>query len=394
MNISKLTGRNSATGSLIVFLLIFSLALSAGCGGGVGSDILTDSSKIVDINATIDYSSLNSAPGLLAAPERDIMANREAEIINIETGALVSKCEITNDANSIITAKASIQGLAAGSAKVFTLLQFKGDGKILFRQLLGRVPYQSEFSSRISVNVRPNERSTAWALEMLQDVNALKSNFDVPIAISNFSELNGKSNIEYQIEKNSDSAQSAQFAVIESIVNQLAKIMRNKFISTAAKTAIFETGNTDIANLVKNYMRAKASTDSKVNEFIDPLRSTTSVMLNGYNINLFTDETKISFNRLPVVYGASATLATGTVSIIYQVSDADSDPCSVKVLYYLTGSTQGLPLNPNRYNATSGIQNIITAAADVIDASKITSFKIVPYDGKLEGYGVMVELKK
>jgi len=394
MNILKVATNKRALRSLAAFLMFFLLTINAGCGGGGAGGVLSDGSKIVDINSTIDYSSLNSAPGFLAAPDRDIMASREVEIINIETGAVIARCDITNDANSIITAKASLPGLAAGSSKVFAMVQFKGDGKILFRQLLGRIPYESEFSYHISVNVKPNERSTAWALEMLQDVNALKSNFDVPIALADYSEAAGKSNIEVQIEKNSDSAQSAQLAVIESIVNQLSKIMRNKFIATATKTAIFETGNTDLENLIKNYMRAKASTDSKVSEFIDPLKSTNSVMLNGVNINLFTDETKISFNRLPVIYNANAALLNGTVTITYQVNDADSDPCSVKVLYYLAGSTQALPLNPNRYNSTLIETNTITASADVIDAANITGFKIVPYDGKLEGYGVLVTLKK
>ncbi len=394
MKNSKISANKRASKYFIYFMTIFLLSINAGCGGDTVGGALSDSSKIVDVNSTIDYSSLNSSPGLLAAPSRDIMASREVEIINIETGAIIAKCAITNDANSIINAKASIPGLTAGNSKVFAMVQFKGDGKILFRQLLGRIPYENEFSYHVSVSVKPNERSTAWALEMLQDVNALKSNFDVPIAIADYTEAIGKSNIELEIEKKTDSAQSAQFTVIESIVNQLSKIMRNKYIATATKTAIFETGNTDLENLIKNYMRAKLSTDSKVNEFMDPLKNTGSVMLNGANINLFTNETQISFNRLPVVYNATATLANGMVTIAYQVNDADSDPCSVKVLYYLSGSTQGLPLSLTRYNSTRVELNTITATADVIDASKISSFKIVPYDGKLEGYGVVVELKK
>jgi len=182
--------------------------------------------------------------------------------------------------------------------------------------------------------------------------------------------------------------------VIESIVTQLAKIIRNKFITAATKDAIFAIGNTTLDNLVKNYIMAKNSVDSKVSEFIDPLKSTDSVMINGVNINLLTATDSVVINRLPVVYNASATLSNNLVTINYYLNDANNDTCSVKVLYYLSGNTQGLPLSPTRYSSKIGELNTITAAADIVGASNITHFKIVPYDGKIEGYSLTVTLIK
>jgi len=383
----------------VIILVVLAFSVNTGCGGGggggtLGGSVLNAGDKVIDLTSTIDYSSLNSAPAYSMAPNRDIIANREAEIINIETGALIAKCEIKSDANSIISAFVSIPVLSASAPKTFALIQFKGDGKVLFRQLLGRIPYDPELSGRTSVSVKTNERSTAWAIAMLEDVSAIKSNYDVLIASSNLSDAAGKSNIELQIEKNADSILTNQLAVIESIVTQLAKIIRNKYITAATKDAIFAIGNTNLDNLVKNYIMAKSSVDSKVSEFIDPLKSTDSVMINGVNINLLTATDSVVINRLPVVYNASATLSSNEVTINYYLNDANNDTCGVKVLYYLSGSTQGLPLSPTRYSSKIGELNTIKAAADIVGASNITHFKIVPYDGKIEGYSLTVTLVK
>lgn len=376
-----------------IIALVMALVLAAGCGGGggggslSGSDSTNGSARAVDVEATV----ATASPVLLMAPQREAITSNEVVAVDIDNGATLATGTLSGGVY-----KVSIP-LAAAGAKTFAALEYRGNGRVIFRQVLGRIPYDSEVAagkSRIRVPVKIDESSTVRAIELLQDRAAFKTNFDIPIATGDDTDGDGMTPCEKQISQLTDlSSSNARMQNIAKVVKTLSGMLRERFVSATVENEVCPSGiPADMESVLKAYIRASRHTDGLVQKLVSDNEGTTAVVINGVTVRDFTEGT-FKFNRVPVVSSITASLSTSEISISYNASDADGDTISVAVYYYLkNGQTENL-FNVIPFPAAVGVNTIKIPTSFVLDVKNIGRVKLVPNDGRINGNYVIVNVQ-